>query len=257
MFFFKSKKINLKNLNDIMSSTIHKNIKFDTKIEIPENFIGLFYYKDKFILSLNSGEYKFQGDLFYKIVEKNRKHNQDPNKQPKFNFNLHYISLQNQEIEFSIKKFVSFSKRLEYTIKANYRICENKNFANEILLTWFKTTNERTLSYINNWFKDFLDYYLSKKYKAEGNVEETANKYFKKYGIIINKIEIKSNNNIENNFFNHTIDNSQCEQLPTQQINYKKLDVSSSEHFCSNCQCKLIEGSIFCHKCGYFNNKNS
>lgn len=256
MFFFKSKKINLQNLNDTMSSVVNKKIKFDTKIEIPQNFVGLFYYKDKYIMSLNSGEYKFQGDLFYKLVEKNRKHNQDLNKQPKFDFNLHYVSTNNQNIKITMKKFVGFSKRITYSLNANYNIFDSKTFASHILLTWYKTTNDRTLSIINCWFKEFLEYCNSKKYKINGSLEENANKYFKKYGIIINNIKINSDNKIENNFFNNSADPPTSETIFQQQLQNTNLNISvDHDRYCPNCQSKLIEGSLFCHKCGYYNNK--
>lgn len=254
--FFKNKKIELVNSQDIMTTLVNKNIKLDTKISIPNNFIGLIYYGDKYLFSLPANEYKFQGDRFYKVIEKNARRNKKI-KKPTYNFNLHYVNVSTQKIETTLNTATIFKEVETYTTCAVYKISNPQLFAKEILATWYKTTNKRTQKIIMQMFKDFSIKFLRRKLKKNSQLTEqlsdSANKYFKQYGIDICSIEIKNINLPQSNFFTQAEQDAPLMQKSFTPDNNIKND---SATYCPNCQSKIIEGADFCHKCGYRFTKN-
>lgn len=237
------KKIKLEKNTDIMSSKINKNIKEDTKIIIPENYVGIFYYKDKFLFSLNTGEYKLTDPALNKILDKNLKRNKK-NKKPNYNFNVHFVNIKELNFNMELKALTSLKEKAQYSFSANYTINNPEKFATELLTTWYKTTNKRTINYINNWFKEFCNLALKKHHKQALNnafLTDKANSYFKKYGIKINQATLT---NASSNFFavQENIVNNKLTNKNEQQINIGK--------FCPHCQYKILDGAEFCLNCG-------
>ena len=247
--FFKNK-IMLDNLTDIMSTRINKNIKLDTKIFIPDDFVGLVYYKDCFLFSLESGEYKLDKKTFEKVIEKNKKRNRNI-KKPTYNFNLHYVSTKDLNISMQFNAVMSFKDKSKYNLIANYSISNPLVFSKELLTTWYKTTNKRTISYIHSWFKEFSEYLVKKYDKTQLNNTENltnfANKFFKKYGITINTIKVSNN---KSSFFEPLNTQPKSEKIETNNISFNSFQQNSNEHYCPRCQAKLIQGSIYCVRCG-------
>ena len=253
-FLFFKKKVKLDNPQDLMSTVVNKNIKLDTKIVIPSNFVGLIYYSDKYLFSLKQGEYKFQGDLFYKVVEKNRKRNKD-NDKPTYNFNLHFVNLSRQNIELSLKYFISFKQKENINLKAVYEIEKPELFAKEILLTWYKTHNKRTLKIVTDLFKEFCYKAVKKKLSSKtdynSQLTQLAQKYFSQYGIKICQISFNKQANNTNNFFN-TMEQVNTTPEPKHEIvNTNPELFKINKNYCPNCQSEMIDGADFCHKCGY------
>lgn len=247
---FFNNKIKLDKLTDVMSSKINKNVKPDTKIIIPENFIGLIYYKDCYLNSLQSGEYKLNESNFPKVIKKNERRNRKRKKE-NYNFNIHFINTNTLSISFEFKAITSFKQKSKYFLTATYSISNPKTFANELLITWYKTTNNRTLSYIKSWFKDFSSY-LIKKLDAshisnDEYLKDFSNKFFKKYGIYINSISLNTN---KSNFFT-TNSSTQKQEIQEQSyITHIQEKPTTNEIFCPKCQAKIINGSKFCVRCG-------
>lgn len=200
MCIFKFNKLVKVNSNqDIMSSLINKNMKLDTTIDVEYNFIGLVYFRDKFILTLPTGSYKLTDGIFHDIISKNEHKNRN-NKKKLIDFNIHYINIAPQTIETQFSMLASFKHKTNYSLKAEYVISSPKIFAKELLTTWYRTTSNRTNRYIKSWFKDFSIYVARKKFKSKLNFDTQlkgyATRYFKKYGITIQEISLT---NLENN----------------------------------------------------------
>ena len=251
---FFNNKIKLDKLTDIMSSKINKNIKMDTKISIPEEFVGLVYYKDIFLFTLDSGEYKLDKKEFDKVISKNLRRNKNK-KKPNFNFNVHYVTKKELSISYDFKAITSFKQKDKYKITCYYSITNPKLFANELLITWYKTTNTRTIAYINSWFKEFSEYFVRKfdKSRLSDNMflKEFANKFFKKYGVTIHSISISNN---KSNFF-ETVPTQQ-KQITNQTIASKIKTLNPSDRYCHKCQAKVVQCSAFCVRCGEKINTN-
>ena len=266
--FFKNK-IKIANNTDIMSSTIIKNAKLDSKIEIPEGFIGLIYYYEKHLFSLPEGSYKLNDENFLLVRDKNAKRNQKKKNQ-NFNFNIHYVTTNDSDIEISCKKQTKLSPKQTYILRANFSISNSSTFASTLLANWYKTNNARTNKYVTIFFQEFFEYILRKNLTTNcDQLYNTANKYFKKYGIKINCISLSNENN--NSFFNQSLNNlvdANNSNLPynqninngtspqnTLQNNAKQLDfnlpkIENKVKYCPKCQSKQIEGSPYCHICG-------
>lgn len=250
-------KIKLETLDDIMSTSINKGVKLGTKITIPQNFIGLFYYSDKYLFSLPSGEYNFQLDTFNKVIKSNRK-KFNKNEKPSYDFLIHYTNLSRQKIDLDFFVTSNFKQKIKYNLKAVYEISSPQEFASEMLITWYKTTSKRTLKILNSWFKNFAIENFRKKIKQDKNLNnqilENANKYFKNYGITICDIKLtKTQENL-------TIE----ENIPTTQNREEKVFINNNSQaknspnypqpkklFCPNCQSKVYQNSDYCHICGY------
>lgn len=243
-------KIKLNSLTDIMTTSVNKGVKLDTKISIPENFIGLFYYSDKYLFSLPSGDYKFQVDTFYKVIKSNKKKFK-ANEKPSYNFLLHYINLSRQIIELDFTSLASFKQKVNCHLKAVYEITNPQEFASEMLVTWYKTTNKRTFRILRGWFKEFAIENFRKKLKQNQNVEsqilDNANKYFKRYGISICDIKIAKSGETVRLEETIPIENHQIEYSEKKPI----MDMQIRERFCPNCQSKTHQNADYCHVCGY------
>lgn len=246
---FFNKKIKLDKLTDIMSTKVVKNIKMDTKISIPNDFVALIYYKDCYLFSLDSGEYKFDKNTFGKVIEKNKRRNRNI-KKPTFNFNLHFISTKDFNINMQFKAINSFKDKNKYSLSANYSILNPLAFSKEILITWYKTTNNRTLSYIKDWFKEFSEYLVRKYDKVNLNNSQMlltfSNRFFKKLGISINNIRVSSNKSTFFEPINTPITN---EKVENNNVSFNSQ--SNNEKYCPKCQAKLIQGSAYCVRCGH------
>ena len=278
-FWWTNNKIKLNNNLDIMSTVVNKNVKLDTKIDVPTNFVGLIYYNDKYLFTLQSGEYKFQGDTFYKVVEKNERRNRNI-KKPSFNFNIHYINISRQKIETSIYIQVAFKQKECYVMSCIYEIDNPTKFADEILATWYKTTNKRTEKLIKELFGEFCFEFLRKRLKKNidisSQLQETASKHFKSFGIKICEIQLRkhSENNTANffditdnqndinsanhkNFYNNSNNQSygnadtfnQSLTFPQKQNN--TINNQTNKKYCPNCQAEQIIDADYCSRCGY------
>lgn len=278
-FWWTNNKIKLNNNLDIMSTIVNKNVKLDTKIDVPTNFVGLIYYNDRYLFTLQAGEYKFQGDTFYKVVEKNERRNKNV-KKPSFNFNIHYVNISRQKIETSINIQVAFKQKECFVMSCIYEIDNPTKFADEILTTWYKTTNKRTEKLVKELFGEFCFEFLRKRLKKNVDIssqlQETASKHFKSFGIKVCEIHLqkysdsnasnffgdtKNQNDINDtaskNYFNNS-DNqnnnytSDPSSLPYNFVpNQNDVGNNRSKKYCPNCQAEKIEGADFCHKCGY------
>lgn len=251
MCIFKfNNKIKLNSLTDIMTTSVNKAIKLDTKISIPENFVGLIYYSDKYLFSLPTGDYKFQVDTFNKVIKSNKKKFKE-NEKPSYNFLLHYINLSRQIIELDFSAIASFKQKVNYHLKAVYEITNPQEFASEMLITWYKTTNKRTYRILRGWFKEFAIENFRKKLKQNQNVEnqilDNANKYFKRYGINICDIKIAKSG--ETIMLEEILP---ADKNPSVYPETKPIsDVQIQERFCPNCQSKVYQNADYCHACGY------
>lgn len=248
ILFFNSK-IKLDKLTDIMTTKVNKNIKLDTKISVPNGYIALVYYKDHYLYTLETGEYKLDIKQFEKLINKNSKRNKKK-KKPTLNFNLHYITKKELNISFDFKAITSIKEKSKYSLNACYTISNPKVFAKELLITWYKTTNSRTISYIHSWFKDLSEYILRKYTKLtlsnNENLKEFSNKYFKKYGITLNSINLSSNKTI----FFEPINTQKIEEKQSIDNTFNTAPKKSNDTYCPKCQAKLIQGSVFCVRCG-------
>lgn len=253
-FLIFNKKIKLNNTTDIMSSIVNKNVKLETVINIPNDYVGLIFYRDKYIITLPAGNHKLQGDTFFELFEKNKRKNKNA-KTPTYNFNIHYISTSRHNIEFTFTHLSSFKQKEEYFFTTLYEIENPRAFAKELLTTWYKTTNNRTLSYIKSWFKDFCYYVMEKKFDNDKSFHlqllTLANKYFKKYGlnIIDIKLKINSENQVKESF--KEVNKEENLNSPKLYINSPQNLIDKSEKYCSNCQSRINLGSDFCSNCGY------
>ena len=253
-----------------MSTVVNKNVKLDTKIDVPNNFVGLVYYTDRYLFTLQAGEYKFQGDTFYKVVEKNAKRNKDI-KKPTYNFNLHYVNISRQKIETSIYIQATFKQKECYVLSCVYEIDSPTKFADEILTTWYKTTNKRTEKLVKEMFGEFCFEFLRKRLKKNldiySQLKESADKHFKNFGIKICEISLQKHNENNSNFFDNFAQNTTNSNTQNSRENNLSEDISNdastfnqltslptsekAKQYCPNCQAKKIEGADFCHKCGY------
>jgi len=252
-------KIKLDKLTDVMSTKVNKNVKLDTKISIPEGYVGLIYYKDHYLYTIESGEYKLNNKNFEKLIIKNERRNKK-SKRKNYNFNLHFINTKELNISFEFKVITSFKQKSKYLLTSTYAITNPKAFASELLTTWYKTTNNRTNSYITSWFKELADIILRKfdKTSISNNdfLKEYANKFFKKYGVTVNSISLSTDNS---SFF--TPRTTTKEELkdnidtpiiqPNDNTVYFNNDIIKQRYnYCHKCQAKIIDGSVFCLKCG-------
>lgn len=273
-FWWTNNKIKLNNNLDIMSTIVNKNVKLDTKISVPNNFVGLVYYNDRYLFTLQEGEYKFQGDTFYKVVEKNARRNKNI-KKPSYIFNLHYVNISRQKIETSINIQVAFKHKECFVLSCIYEINSPTKFADEILTTWYKTTNKRTEKIVKELFGEFCFEFLRKRLKKNidlnSQLKVTAQKHFKNYGIniceinltkynengkVVNFFEDNSNSHVpyinpnSNNNSNQIESNETRPSIPSlQQDGFSTL--TTVKKYCPNCQAERIEDADFCHKCGY------
>lgn len=255
---FFNNKVKLNSVKDVMSTSVNKDVKLDTKISVPENFVGLIYYSDKFLFSLPSGDYKFQIDTFNKVIKRNHKKSID-GKHAGYDFNIHYINTSRQLIELDFKAITIFGQKITYHLKSVYEIESPQTFANEILLTCYKTTNKRTLRYIREWFKDFAHDNFRKKINPGQDVydqiNEKANKYFKRYGIKICDMQIfKTNPNLtieENLKYANNTNLTQNNENSDNRINSVENFSKQDDKYCPNCQSKIYPNSDYCHICGY------
>ncbi len=251
-FWWYNKKIELSDSSDIMTTAVNKNVKLDTMIDVPNNFVGLVYYSDKYLFTLHSGEHKFQGDTFYKVVEKNARRNKQY-KKPLYNFNIHYINMSRQKIDTSIFVKATFKQKEQYNLSAVYEIQDAKKFADEILLTWYKTTNKRTLRIVNSLFAEFAYSFLRKKLKDDKPLSEQlhtfAEKHFKPYGIAICEISLTKLGENVSMFFDTTTPFIDNQSKPVEPNNLPQIE--PAKKYCPNCQSAIIDGADFCHKCGY------
>lgn len=253
-FWWSNKKIQLDNSSVIMTTAVNKNVKLDTMIDVPNNFVGLVYYSDRYLFTLHSGEHKFQGDTFYKVVEKNKRRNKNY-KKPLYNFNIHYINMSRQKIDTSIFVKATFKQKEQYNLSAVYEIDDAKKFADEILLTWYKTTDKRTAKIVKSLFDEFAFNFLRKRLKEGKSMDEQllsfAEKYFRSYGIAIREISLTKSGEMSSAFFDTTtpyIENSPTSNFDTPTTT-PQIDLP--QKYCPNCQSAVIEGADFCHKCGY------
>jgi len=273
MWNFLNNKIKIANNTDIMSSTIITNAKLDTKIEIPEGFIGLIYYREKHLFSLPEGSYNLKDENFLLVRDKNAMHNRKKKKQL-YNFIIHFVTTNDSDIEISCNRLTDYKQKSNYILKSNFSINNPKAFASILLTNWYKTNNKRTNSYVTNFFKEFFDYILKRKiYKSNEDLKLVANKYFKKYGVNINRISLNILN--ANTFIPQPLNEIEdanaplIQQTPTEIIEQKPLIFSENkqlvfntpklenkDRFCPKCQSKQIDGSPYCHICGTKNNNN-
>lgn len=244
-----NKKIKLNQLDDVMSTKVNKNIKGETKISIPDNFVALVYYKDCYLFSLNTGEYKLESDDFKKVIKRNERKNRK-RKKSLYSFNIHYINITSQSLVLEFKSITSFKNKKKYYLNASYYISNPKSFANELLITWYKTTNNRTIAYINSWFKEFFENAFRKRDKISFSnnelLREYANKYFKKFGITIQSISISP----EQTKTFTTEQPNVIKEVNLNQENYTINKVEPKSYYCNKCQAKIISNSAFCVRCG-------
>lgn len=267
-----NKKIKLKNTDEIMTTLINKNVKLETKIEIPDNYVGLVYYHDYFQFSLPAGTHTMHKDSFYQIVKKNEKKNK-ASKKPTFNFNIHYVSLNDMEMEIAYQKKNKSRQKVNCVLAIKFKIDQAETFAKEILATSYRTTTDRTSRYLHDWFKQFASKVNFKNITDKQKLIQSATKFFKNYGISILDVSLKtdainrlysdnSNDNSHENMeiasfssSNNTssLNDSQNNMLPNNSNNgsLPQNVVQQNVRFCPRCQSKLLDGSTYCLRCGF------
>lgn len=256
MCIFKfNKSIKPTDTKDIMTSVVNKRLKLDTKIVVPENFVGLIFYREKYLQTLQSGEYKLQGDIFSKVFEKNLKRNKK-SKKPLFDFIIHYVNTSRQKFQVECKKILAFKQVRTYNLNCVYEIENPRQFASHLLVSWFKTTNARTLKYIDGWFHEFMAKILSKKMnnlsELNSKVFDMGVQYFKKYGINIVSMNLTSDGNApigeeKIKIYSEDISFNSEPKIPAK----KEAESDSFERFCPRCQSAIKLDVDFCPYCGY------
>ena len=261
-----NKKIKIKSNNEIMTSLINKNVKLETKIEIPENYVGLVYFRDYYQFTLPSGTHTMHKDTFYKIVQKNERKNRK-SKKPKFDFNIHYITESDLDIEISFKRKNENNEKVVYTLNMKYKIDNALKFAKEILTTSYHTTSQRTLNIIHEWVDEFCNHIFNKRLSIQelsNKLKSYADKYFKHYGLNVIEIKLTGDNkvrlydnitgDISTPLFpnQESISNSTQQEIPNSiqsQLTFN-TPIDNSK-YCPRCQAKLLENAFYCLRCGH------
>lgn len=275
--------------NGLMTSNFC-TIKLGSKIKIPENVVGFVSYKDKIYLEMNMGEHILNEESLPSLYKKQlgkrkaiKKLNIDLYfvNLSRFEHNLNY----KDKIPVDHKM-----KKLTFDIKITSNVTDAKSFLETILISTAnvnpRIADEIYLSYIEEFIRNYFlkieldDVVIPEDMKSK--LFDKLSKYLAKMGMSLHKLEINLNENSKidkissnkSSFFDfyrepkvkdeenkeNTVD--QKEKLNYTLNNRETQSVSSDERlenknnkepvtYCPRCQNKLIQGSKFCHRCGY------
>ena len=270
--FSKSVSIPSDIIKGLMTSSLCKGVKLGSKISIPKDIICLVSYKDKVYKILETGNYTINETLAPELYDRQAK----KRKIKKLNIDFFFVNRQNLSISTNFKDKIPVERKMtkfNINIMTDINVYKPETFAKYVLNDVATITAEESLQlfcdYIEIFTRNYLvkvelnDYELPNDIKL--NYKDKLTKYLTKIGVTLNKLDIviSTKNPIEkkSNFFNHldtetntdtpTIDTSDTTNSLQTHVNESTNTEGTKDRYCANCNMKLIEGSIYCHRCGY------
>lgn len=270
-------------LNNLLPSDIDKGmmscnfctIKIGDKIKIPDNCVCLVTYKDKTFNTLQSGSYTLSKELLIDLYQKQLKNKKELKK---LKVDFFFVNTKDFSYNFDYIDKIPVSGKLNkliFNVNMNLNVNNYRVFASNVL-SEFASVNaiscERLiLDYIENLTRNFFlhkvleDYSIPETMQSE--LKDKLMKQLEKIGIALNlfKISISSNKKDTKNIFFDEPDNNistESEIRKTESDNQNTIDQNENLYYneqnntkknlthCTNCGCKIIKGSLYCHICG-------
>ena len=278
-------------INDGLMTSKFCTVKLGSKIKIPENVVGFVSYKDKIYLEMDSGEHILNEESLSSLYKKQLGKKKSIKKlnidlyfvnQSRFEHNLNY----KDKIPVDHKM-----KKLTFDIKITSNVTDAKRFLETILITTAnvnsRITDEIYLSHIEEFLRDyFLKIELDEMLIPEdmkSKIFDKLSKHLNKMGVSLHKLEINlsenskldKNSSNKSSFFdfyreikpkdeekqentvdqkeklNYTLNSRETKSAVNEEKPEEKEDKKEAVSYCPRCQNKLIQGSKFCHRCGY------
>lgn len=278
-------------INDGLMTSNFCTIKIGSKIKIPDNVVGFVYFKDKMYLEMNSGEHILNEESLINLYKKQLGKKKSIKKLnldlffvnlSRFEHNLNY----KDKIPVNHK-----TTKLTFDVKITSNVTDAKSFLDTILITTAnvnsRIADEIYLSYIEEFLRNYFlkveldDFALPEEMKS--NIFNKLSKFLNKMGVSLHKLEINlsentkldKNSSNKSSFFdfyrevkpkneekqentvdqkeklNYTLNSRETQSAINEEKPEEKADKKESVAYCPRCQNKLIQGSKFCHRCGY------
>lgn len=242
----------------LMSNSLCRGVRLGTKIDVPKDTTCFVNYKDKTYKVLEHGTYTLNDSLLQDLYEKQSK----GRKIKKLNIDFFFVNKRRVTISSKFKDRIPVNKRMtifNVNISTTITVYNPEILAKFMLRDVATITAEQSTQLFSDYIEIFTRNYLLKvnltNYELPNDVINTyrdkLTKYLHKMGVTLIElgVSIGSRNAPEKtNFFNHLdiIDSKEKanSNSPTTVIN------GESGKYCTNCNIKLIDGSIFCHRCG-------
>ena len=254
--------------NGLMTTKLCGGLKLGSKIVIPSDIVCFVSYKDKIYQSLETGSYTLDEKLLQELYTKQAK----DNKTKRLKIDLFFINKKKFSIDTAFKDKIPVSHKMtKFDIRINTQISVHNalTFTNYILNDVATITAEESIDLFRDYIEIFSKNFLVKIELTENdfsedirsNFQEKLAKYLTKIGVTLHSltIDLDTKDKVEKkaSFFNHldtlpTKDDKtikETEQKPVDDTT--KTEYTNEDKYCPNCNMKLIQGSAYCHRCGY------
>lgn len=273
--WFKSKKNSIipSDLDKGFLTSIFCTLKLNTQIDLPKNVVCFVCYKDK-IYCEKEQELVIDKKELSSLMKKQHK-------KPKANtidMDLYFVNKneQTREITFNDKIYIGKGLYKVY-FKLNLKLAaENaKKFLSFVKIDYALPYAHDVDNLLEAYVTDIVKMFFLRKNldnlvlneKLSKALKEKISKFFKSAGMnmldysiilstdenISNKIKIfNSSNTVDNNSSLTTIEENKSKTVDQNEKNSYNEDAKQVEKsdYCPICNCKLIKGSKYCHRCG-------
>lgn len=256
-------------INDgMMTNTlINKGIKLGTKLTIPDNVVCFVCYKDKTYCTLDSGTYTIDEKMLSSLISRQVKNG----KCKKLKMDLFFVNKKRFIIYTSYSDKIPVSKsiqKLYFNVKTDISISDARAFSNYILSDTATINATQSI----DLFRDYIEMFsrkfflkitldeLSLTNEIKCNFKTKLEKYLNKLGVTLQNSDISiTSNKVEKMslFFNYNHIETKIDK-DTNTINEIKVDqtekknyTENNSNYCPNCNIRLIQGTRYCHRCGY------
>ena len=256
-----------------MMSSYFGTIKLGEKLTVPVDCVCFVSYKDKIYNTLTSGTHNLSKELLIDVYQKQLKNNKQLKQlkldlffvnKSEFTYTFDYIdkipvNKKSTKVLFSICANINIdnpnlfcSNILAEHASINCATCERVVLTHiEYLLRHAFLHEELSCLEINNDLKEKITTKLTKQLKKVGiclnllkisvtskNKTSTNSQFFKENSFNNNNdIELKNDHDI-------------IDQTTKLLYNENTSKETAKLTHCPNCNCKVIRGSLFCHRCG-------
>ena len=283
MFKWLKRKLNYLLPDDIdegMMSCTFCTIKLGEKISIPENCICLVTYKDKVYNTLQTGNHTLNKELLLDLYQKQLK---KQNELIKLKVDFFFINTKAFTYSFDYFDKVPINNKLSkilFNVKININVEQHDLFSSNILSEFASVSalscEQLILDYVQILIKQFflhkeLDNFSIPESTHE-EIKEKLTKQLKKIGLSLNLLKVSITSNNKESKTNLAIKQNHQENImmgkenKTNYLTQNTIDQTENKYYneensitknkplthCPKCNCKVINGSLYCHRCGNY-----
>lgn len=269
--------------------TEKKPYKIDTALQVPEGYAAFLCYQRKIYYELIKGDYVLNTLTIPDIIRQQVSLESNgifPAQKIK-KFKVQIFMLKNADFKIN---FVIVCRRYKFAdkIKSNLNLsCEfilkaenSRLLLKNLLEQNFFLNKDKALKTIRDWLYEDIEIYIKKQPLKRNQsffdstydeiMQEKLNKEYKAVGLNIVSLNLRlsKKENLQNNnsiFAPNTVADKRYIEakqysgqsvLPAMNDNSRTLTLNATrentaDRFCPNCESKIIEGSVYCHVCGF------